>query len=66
MGREEREHKRAGETGRECEEMTDTKWDGGKEIEREWKERKESGSNGKREMKKEKVIEIKVWRAHDR
>ena len=41
MGREEREHKRAGETGRECEEMTDTKRDGGKEIEREWKERME-------------------------
>jgi len=32
---------RAGETGRECEEMTDTKRDRGKKIEREWAERKE-------------------------
>jgi hypothetical protein len=41
VGREEREHKRVGETGRECEGVTDTKRDRGKEIEREWKERKE-------------------------
>ena len=58
-GWEEREHKKVEETSRECEGVTNPKRDAGKK-QREW------GGKGKREMKKEKVIEIKVWRAHDR